>query len=129
MLTTKTVEEAIEKADITKNTAYRYLNNAEWNKEYRKQRTALTDTLTSQLLQLGTQAIETLKENLNDPDATPASKNTTAKTILDYIYSNYERENIIEEIEEIKEINKIDAKYNRKSLENKINKWSEEYGL
>ena len=101
MLTSRTVEEASEKADITRNTAYRYLNNDEWQKEYRQKRNELTDTLTSHLLQLGTQAIETLENNMTDPDATPATKNTTAKTILDYIYSNYDREQIIERIEEI----------------------------
>ena len=101
MLTSKTVEEATEKADITRNTAYRYLNNDEWQKEYRQKRNELTDTLTSHLLQLGTQAIETLENNMTDPDATPASKNTTAKTILDYIYSNYDREQIVERLEEI----------------------------
>lgn len=101
MLTSRTVEEATEKADITRNTAYRYLNNDEWQKEYRQKRNELTDTLTSHLLQLGTQAIETLENNMTDPDATPATKNTTAKTILDYIYSNYDREQIIERIEEI----------------------------
>ena len=104
MLTSKTVEEATEKADITRNTAYRYLNNDEWQKEYRQKRNELTDTLTSHLLQLGTQAIETLESNMTDPDATPATKNTTAKTILDYIYSNYDREQIVEELEEIREI-------------------------
>ena len=104
MLTSRTVEEATEKADITRNTAYRYLNNDEWQKEYRQKRNELTDTLTSHLLQLGTQAIETLESNMTDPDATPATKNTTAKTILDYIYSNYDREQIVEELEEIREI-------------------------
>ena len=104
MLTSRTVEEASEKADITRNTAYRYLNNDEWQKEYRQKRNELTDTLTSHLLQLGTQAIETLESNMTDPDATPATKNTTAKTILDYIYSNYDREQIVERLEEIERV-------------------------
>ena len=104
MLTSRTVEEASEKADITRNTAYRYLNNDEWQKEYRQKRNELTDTLTSHLLQLGTQAIETLENNMTDPDATPATKNTTAKTILDYIYSNHDREQIIERLEEIERV-------------------------
>ena len=101
MLVSKTTDEAIEEAGIHRSTAYKYLNDDEWKKEYRKQRNALTDGLTNQLQQLGTQAIRTLEENLNDPEATPASKNTTAKTILDYIYSNYDREQIIERLEEI----------------------------
>lgn len=104
MLTSKTVEDAYKKADITRNTAYRYLSDDDWQKEYRKKRNELTDTLTTQLLQLGTQAIETLKENMVDPDATPATKNTTAKTILDYIYSNYDREQIIERLEQLEEL-------------------------
>lgn len=104
MLTTKTVEEAYKKADITRNTAYRYLSNEKWQAEYRAKRNHLTNTLTSQLLQLGTQAIEILENNMVDPDATPATKNTTAKTILDYIYSNHEREQIIERIEELERL-------------------------
>ena len=104
MLTSKTVEDAYKKADITRNTAYRYLSDDDWKKEYRKKRNELTETLTTQLLQLGTQAIETLKENMVDPDATPATKNTTAKTILDYIYSNYDREQIIERLEQLEEL-------------------------
>ena len=104
MLTSRTVEEATEKADITRNTAYRYLNNDEWQKEYRQKRNELTDTLTSHLLQLGTQAIETLESNMTPPHATPATKNTTAKTILDYIYSNHDREQIVERLEEIERV-------------------------
>lgn len=104
MLTTQTVEDAYKKADITRNTAYRYLSDEDWQAEYRKKRNHLTNTLTSQLLQLGTQAIEVLENNLVDPDATPASKNTTAKTILDYIYSNHEREQIIERVEELERL-------------------------
>lgn len=104
MLVSKTVEEATEKAGIHRDTSYKYLNNDEWNEEYRKQRMALTDGLTNQLQQLGTQAIQTLEENLNDPEATPASKNTTAKTILDYIYSNHDREQIVERIEELERL-------------------------
>src|SRR5699024_5140220 len=104
MLTSKTTDEAIEKAGIHRDTAYKYLNNDDWKKEYREQRNALTEGLTNQLQQLGTQAIRTLEENLNDPDATPASKNTTAKTILDYIYSNHDREQIIERLEEIERV-------------------------
>ena len=104
MLTSKTTDEAIEKAGIHRDTAYKYLNNDDWKKEYREQRNALTDGLTNQLQQLGTQAIQTLEENLTNPDATPATKNTTAKTILDYIYSNYDREQIVERIEEIERV-------------------------
>ena len=103
MLTSKTVEEATKKAEITRKTAYKYLNDGDWLAEYREQQNLLTDRLTSQLLQLGTQAIQTLQENMTDPEATPASKNTTAKTILDYVYSNYDRSKIIEELEEIQE--------------------------
>ena len=104
MLTSKTVEDAYKKAGITRNTAYRYLSDDDWQKEYRKRRSELTDTLTTQLLQLGTQAIKTLESNMTDPDATPATKNTTAKTILDYIYSNHDREQIVERLEEIERV-------------------------
>ena len=104
MLTSKTTDEAIEKAGIHRDTAYKYLNNDDWKKEYREQRNALTEGLTNQLQQLGAQAIQTLQENLTSPDATPATKNTTAKTILDYIYSNYDREQIIERLEEIERV-------------------------
>lgn len=101
MLVSKTTDEAIAEAGIHRSTAYKYLNDDEWKAEYRKQRNALTESLTNQLQQLGAQAIQTLQENMSDPDATPATKNTTAKTILDYIYSNYDREQIIERLEEI----------------------------
>ena len=101
MLVSKTVEEAIEKTGITRKTAYKYINDETWDAEFKEKRNELTEALTNQLLQLGTQAIRTLEENLDDPEATPASKNTTAKTILDYIYSNHDREQIVERIEEI----------------------------
>ena len=104
MLVSKTTDEAIAEAGIHRSTAYKYLNDDDWQKEYRKQRNALTDGLTNQLQQLGTQAIRILEENLNDPDATPATKNTTAKTILDYIYSNHDREQIVERLEEIERV-------------------------
>ena len=104
MLVSKTTDEAIAEAGIHRSTAYKYLNDDDWKKEYKKRRSELTDTLTTQLLQLGTQAIETLKENMSDPDATPATKNTTAKTILDYIYSIHDREQIIERLEEIEHV-------------------------
>lgn len=104
MLTSESVTEATEKSGITKNTAYRYLNDPEWKAEYREQSNAITTELTNQLLQLGTKAIKTLEENLTDEEATPASRNTTAKTILDYIYRSYEQNEIVERIEALEQL-------------------------
>lgn len=99
MLTSKTVDEATKKANISSATAQKYLKDDDFKKEFRTERRKITDNLTSQLLQLGTKAVATLEENLNDPEATAASKNTAAKTILDYIYRSHEQDNIIERIE------------------------------
>lgn len=104
MISSQTIEEAARKAGIAKSTGYKYLNDGDFNKALRNERRKITDTLTNQLLDLGTQAIKTLKENLHDPDATPATKNASVKIILEYIYKSYEQEQIKDEIEEIKRL-------------------------
>lgn len=99
MITCQTVDEAIRKTGISRSTAYRYFADKEFKAALREEQAKVTDQLTNRLLKLGGQAIQVLEANLYDEEATPTSRNTTAKTILDYIYRNYEQNEIIDRID------------------------------
>lgn len=94
-------EEAIRATGIARQTAYRYLEDEEFKNALSEARREVVNGITNQLRNLGGEAIQTLKNNLYDEEATPTSKNQTAKTILDFIYRGAEIEQVEARLDEI----------------------------
>lgn len=104
MLEEQSIDAAAKTARITRATAYKYLDDDEFRKELQAARRTIIDGISNRLRKLGTKAIETLKDNLTDAEATPATKNSTAKIILEFIYRSHELENVTERLDEMERL-------------------------
>lgn len=101
LLEERTIEAAIKRVGISPKTAYRYMDDLEFKQELQRARRKVVDGISNRLRQLGSEAIETLRDNLTDEEATPATKNSTAKIILEFIYRSHELENVTERMDEM----------------------------
>lgn len=91
-----TVEKAAFNADISKSTAYRYLDDDEFNKLYKDKRKQLLDEVIGQLTTAATKAVKTLEGVLDDEEAPPTAKVSASRAILDNMFKGFS----IVEIEE-----------------------------
>lgn len=100
-MTTDTIEDAANKADISRGTAYNYLKDEEFNKEYQEQRQALMKHTTARLQRLTNIAVDKLEEYMLDPNTSAHSMNALINTALSYAYKALELETIENRITEI----------------------------
>lgn len=101
LLQSSSTEEAIRVAGIGRKTAYGYLADEEFKEELSLARREVINNINNQLRNLGGEAIETLKNNLHDKEATPTSKNQTAKIILEFIYRSHEIEAVEDRLDKL----------------------------
>jgi molybdenum-dependent DNA-binding transcriptional regulator ModE len=107
MMEEQSIAEASKSAGISQTTAYKYLDDGVFKKELQRARRKAVDGISHRLRRLGNDAIDTLRDNLTDAEATPATKNSTAKIILEFIYRSHELENVTERLDELE--SKIDS--------------------
>lgn len=103
MLETTSIEQACAVASITKNTAYKYLKDETFMKEYRALRRELMQQVTATLQKSSSDAVKTLNEVMLDVDATPNSRVQAAKNILEMAYRSLELDDIQERLEAIEQ--------------------------
>lgn len=103
MLETTSIEQACAVARITKNTAYKYLKDETFMKEYRALRRELMQQVTATLQKSSSDAVKTLNEVMLDVDATPNSRVQAAKNILEMAYRSLELDDIQERLEIIEQ--------------------------
>lgn len=104
LLVSQTIEEAVEKADISKSTAYKYMKeNEEFKTELRQRKNNVLTHISTRLNQLGIDALNTLETIINDDTGkvTPASKVTASRAILEYMYRAKEVEDLEVRLEEL----------------------------
>lgn len=98
-----TMDKAIERAGITKKTAYRYLKNKDFSAEYSRLRQEMLKRSTSMLLQASGRAVEVLYEVADNTKASPYARVQACKTA----YKGMEIEDLKTRIEALElEINK-----------------------
>lgn len=101
LLETSSIEHACEKANIAKTTAYRYLKDETFMKEYRSIRRELMQDVTAKLQKSSIDAVNTLNEVMLDDTATPSSRVQAAKNVLDVAYRSIEIDDTQERLEEL----------------------------
>ena len=101
LLETSSIEHACEKAGIAKTTAYRYLKDETFMKEYRAIRRELMQDVTAKLQKSSIDAVHTLNEVMLDGDATPSSRVQAAKNILEIAYRSLELDDIQERVDQL----------------------------
>ena len=82
LLTSKTLEEAAEKADVTSRTLRRWLQEPDFSTAYNEARRRLVESAIVQLQSVTGDAVAALKRNLNAKSE--AVQVSSARTILDF---------------------------------------------
>lgn len=101
LLETSSVEQACRLAGITKPTAYKYLKDETFMKEYRSIRRDLMQQVTARLQKSSEEAVKTLNDVMLDDTATPSSRVQAAKNVLDVAYRSIEIDDTQERLEEL----------------------------
>lgn len=102
LLTTNSVKEAAQSARCSQTAIFDRLKDDQFQKEMHAAQADLMHESLGMLSQLSTQAVQTLADIMNDPDATDTSKISTAKIILDKSIVGYEDTQIVDQIRELK---------------------------
>lgn len=102
LLTTNSVKDAAKSARCSQTVIFERLKDDQFQKEMHAAQADLMHESLGKLSQLSTQAVQTLADIMNDPDATDTSKISTAKIILDKSIVGYEDTQIVDQIRELK---------------------------
>ena len=98
LLEAPSIENACEMARINKTTGYKYLKDEKFLKEYRKIRREAMQQVTARLQKTSEEAVDVLREVMNDKKATPSSRVQSAKNVLEIAYRSIELDDIQERI-------------------------------
>lgn len=101
LLEASSIEKACELAGINKTTGYKYLKDEKFLTEYRKIRREAMQQVTARLQKTSEEAVDVLREVMNDKKATPSSRVQSAKNVLEIAYRSIELDDIQERIETI----------------------------
>lgn len=104
LMSKSTMEEAVEAAGITKNTAYKYLKDPVFSNEYRRIRRENMQQVTSKLQHAAILAVETLLDVMGDKELSTSSARVQAsKTVLENAYKGIEMDDLQQRIEQLEE--------------------------
>lgn len=103
LLGSLTVDEACKKSNITRPTEYKYLKDPVFLEKYRSLRRDAMQQVTTQLQQATVEAVDVLKEVMNNTEAPAAPRVSSVKNVLDVAYRAFELDDLAEEVEKIKE--------------------------
>lgn len=96
LLEAPTVREAAERVSISPTTLYKWMSLPEFDRAYRQARREAMAVAIARLQRASSEAVRTLEEVMADVEATPASRVTAARAVLDLALKATE----IEQIEE-----------------------------
>lgn len=103
LLTEPNIREAASKSGISEATGFRWLQEPDFNEHYREARRAAVNQAISQLQQVSSSAVQTLKEVMADQGAPPASKVSAAKAVLEMAFKAVELDDLAQRIEKLEE--------------------------
>lgn len=95
------IQEASKKAGISRSTGYKYLKDVTFKRLYRQYRTDLMQQTTAHLQSASIEAVNVLREIMNDPTISPYARQQSAHSILTLAYKAHETTDIIEMVEEL----------------------------
>lgn len=104
LLSSSTTAEAIAKAKIAENTAYRYLRDDRFKGELRKARRDIIFKTTSSLTASTERALSVLNDVMVDQDAPASSRVAAAKLVLDVAFNAVQADDIQERIERLEKL-------------------------
>ena len=101
LMSSANITEASKKAGISRTTGNRYIKDITFRKYYRQYRSDLMQQATGQLQKASTEAVNVLRQIMNDPEASEFARVQSAQTILNYGYRSHELENVLEVVEDL----------------------------
>ncbi len=99
LLLTGNVSKASELSNITRQTGYGYMKNATFKKIYRERRSEQLKESTALLQNASIEAVEVLRNIMNDETVSPYARVQSAQTILTTAYKAVETVEIVEQLE------------------------------
>lgn len=103
-LTEPSFEASYKKVGLSKPTALKYRNEPAFKEAYRVSKRKMMEEVTTRLQQASFEAVEVLREVMNDPEATPNARIQGARAVLENAYKGIELEDLAERIEQLEEL-------------------------
>ena len=103
LLTESTIKQVAETVGVGESTVYRWLQEDEFNQAFREARKRAFSKSLSALQQAYSCAVGTLKIIMENVDASPNSRVTAAKTVIEMAFKAYELEDLSLELDEIRQ--------------------------
>lgn len=102
LLTAPSIQEAAKMVGVAEGTLYRWLReDTEFKTEYREAKAQAVGHAVTKLQQASTEAVETLRDVMNDQEAPPSSRVAAAKTTLEMAIKGIELEDLAARVEEL----------------------------
>lgn len=101
LLMSDTITEAYKQAGIAEHTAYKYLADEEFSKEYTEQKRESLRHVSTRLNDIALRSIAILDEIANDQEQTGASRIRAVEVALNYAYKGMELEDLNNRLTEI----------------------------
>ena len=99
LLLTGNVSKASELSNITRQTGYGYMKNATFKKIYRERRSEQLKESTALLQNASIEAVEVLRNIMNDETVSPYARVQSAQTMLTTAYKAVETVEFVEQLE------------------------------
>lgn len=109
LLSEPTLKDAADKIDIGETTLWRWLQMDEFDRRYKEARRQVVIQAIAQLQQATGEAVEALREVMNDIESPASTRVSAARTILDIALKAVEVEDLAARIEEIEDFMRGDT--------------------
>ncbi len=104
LMTCSTVEGAAEQVDVDKSTLYRWLDRKDFQREYKQARRKALNQAIARLQEASTEAVDTLREVMNDPEVRPATRVQAAQKMLKLAIEAAEIEDLQDRLSELEDV-------------------------
>lgn len=104
LLTAPTIQQAAKIAEVGESTLWRWLQIPEFEKAYRDAKKKTVSQAINRLQQITGEAVETLREIMNDKESPAHVRVTAAKTIIEQSIKAVEIEELVGRVEELEKL-------------------------
>lgn len=105
LMTARTKQEAIKGVGISQSTAYRYMNDEEFQAELKKLENESLSRISTRLNSIAHEAVNKLQDVIrDDEEATPANHIQASRVVLEFLYRAKETEDLQERLEALEAI-------------------------
>ncbi len=110
LISEPTLGEAAKKVGISEVTLWRWLQDPEFQEKYRTARRQAVSQSITQLQKISSEAVQTLRDVMNDKETPPASRVTAAKAVLEMSIKAVEVEDLAVRIEALEKAAEVAGK-------------------